>query len=237
MGHEKAHSPLDLTDPHHDLHHGHVIIPPRTLVAVLLVLLVFTVLTVAASRGEVWLSHAFHVVIPQSVNVGVVLFIAVIKSALVAMYFMQLRYDSAVNTIIFLFCLFAVGLFLFFSMVDLGQRGTIYAWKSGEILPGGLGINSKQQNHPDRGVDTENLPIKDWARKKRLEAIAAKGVADPAAQYKLEEELFAEHKEHPGAEPEPVSTPNKSVPRTGVTPDLYKPKAAGSGAEGGGHGH
>jgi caa(3)-type oxidase subunit IV len=249
MTHEPAHAPLDLTDPHHDLHHGHVIIAPRTLVAVLTALLVFTILTVAASRAEVWVASTFSVVVPQWVNVGGVLFIAVVKSALVAMYFMQLKYDSILNTIIFLFCIFALGLFLFFSMIDLGQRGTVYSWKSGEIQRGGLGISTERTiggqkaemtggtDLPGRkiGIDTSGRPITVWAKDQRLEAIAASGrFEDPAAQYRLEHELFAKHGhvEHAA----PVSTANRSIPRTGTTPDLYKPAAAeGSGGGHGGH--
>src|SRR5215470_7187855 len=110
----------DDTDPHHDLpSHGHVIIRPRTLVAVLAALLTFTVLTVFCSRAEVWAAHKFHVEIPQLVNVLIALSIAVVKSILVAMFFMQLKYDAPLNAIIFLFCLFAFTLFLFFSMTDL----------------------------------------------------------------------------------------------------------------------
>jgi caa(3)-type oxidase subunit IV len=242
MTHEAAHTPLDLADPHHDLHHGHVIIAPRTLISVLLVLLVFTVLTVAASRSEVWVAETFHVIVPQWVNVGGVLLIAVIKSSLVALYFMQLKYDSILNSIIFLFCIFALGLFLFFSMIDLGQRGTNYAWKSGEIQRGGMGINTYPEGEkgtpteiagrwPMR-VDTGGKPLTQWASEKRMEEIAASGVADPKAQYEVEHELFAKHGHHHEVE---MSSANRSVPRTGVTPDLFKPAPAGA-PEGGGHG-
>jgi cytochrome c oxidase subunit 4 len=242
MSHEAAHAPLDLNDPHHDLHHGHVIIAPRTLVSVLLVLLVFTILTVAASRAEVWVAETFHVIVPQWVNVGGVLLIAVIKSSLVALFFMQLKYDNILNSIIFLFCIFALGLFLFFSMIDLGQRGTNYAWKSGEIQRGGMGINTYPEGEkgseqeiagrwPMR-ANTGGKPIVQWAADKRLEAIAATGVADPKAQYELEHELFAKHGHH---HEEPISDANRSVPKTGLTPDLYK-AAPAAGAEGAGHG-
>lgn len=230
MAHETAHAPLDSNDPHHDLHHGHVIVQPRILIAVLLILLVFTVLTVAASRSEIWVAETFHVVIPQMVNVGVVLVIAVIKSALVAMYFMQLRYDNLLNSIIFLFCIFALGLFLFFSMIDLGQRGNVYSWKSGEIQRGGIGIDTIPPAVPGQSapqwtmrVDTGGKPITEWAKDHRLELLAAKGLVDPAAQYQKEKELFAYHKEHPGETPAPVSTPNRSVSRTGTTEGLYAP--------------
>lgn len=135
-------SPEELAlDPHgfHRGHRGHVIVPMRRLVAVLVALLVFTVLTVGASRTETWAAATFDVDIPQWVNVSVALSIAVIKSALVVLYFMQLRYDNRLNAVIFLFCLFAFGLFLGFTTLDLGSRDLVYVWKDGELVPGGTG--------------------------------------------------------------------------------------------------
>lgn len=238
MTHEPAHAPLDQTDPHHELHHAHVIVQPRTLIVVLTVLLIFTVLTVAASRGEVWVAHTFQFEVPQMVNVGVVLFIAVIKSALVAMYFMQLRYDNILNTIIFLFCLFALGLFLFFSMTDLGQRDTLYNWKSGEIQKGGMGITTRRELTPGGrvvGIDTGTTPIVQWAKEQRKVALGEKFGAAAEAQYAREHALFAEHKEDLTTLT-PLSSPNRSIPRTGQTPDLYKPREAPA-EHGAPHGH
>lgn len=131
---------FDELDPHHQLHAEHVIVRASTLLNVLIVLLVFTVLTVAASRLETWAAAYFNVVIPQWINVAVVLFIAVVKSALVAMYFMQLKYDSPLNSLVFLFCLFAFGLFLFFCMTDLATRDAVYSFKAGEVMRGGTGL-------------------------------------------------------------------------------------------------
>jgi caa(3)-type oxidase subunit IV len=119
---------------------GHTIVPLRVLAAVLIVLVVFTALTVFASRAEIWASRTFHVEIPQWVNVSVALSIAVVKSLLVLLFFMQLRYDhNKLNAVIFSVCIFALGLFLFFPMTDLGTRGVVYPWKKGEIVRGGTG--------------------------------------------------------------------------------------------------
>lgn len=130
---------FDPTDPHGATHHEHVIVSPRTLMAVLLTLLFFTLLTVGLSRAEVWAAGYFDVMIPQWVNVAVAMSIATIKGLLVLLFFMQLKYDNKLNSIIFANCIFAVGLFLFFSMIDLGNRGVVYDWKKGEIEVGGLG--------------------------------------------------------------------------------------------------
>ncbi len=140
--HEQA-TTLDEMDPHGIVgHHGHVIIPVRVLTGVLLILLFFTVLTVFCSRAEVWATRELGMHIPQLVNVLIALSIAVVKSTLVAMYFMQLKYDNPLNSLIFLFCLFAFTLFLFFCLTDLGTRGVVYNYKSPAHYEGGTGVGN-----------------------------------------------------------------------------------------------
>jgi cytochrome c oxidase subunit 4 len=247
MTHQPATEPLDQTDPHHDLgHHGHVIVRPRTLVAVLAALLTFTVMTIAASRAEIWAADTFHVRIPNMINVGVVLSIATIKSILVAMFFMQLKYDNPLNSIVFLFCLFAFSLFLFFSMTDLGTRGIVYSYKAGEIQVGGQGINSAVRDQAGnllRGVDTQNTPIALWARKRRIDKIGemhAMGQIDlgpktAEERYWEEWEIFNHRPAHPAKRP-PASDASHSAPRSGLTPGLFEP-ATGAPAATGSHGH
>lgn len=164
-----AAAPFDPLDPHGTHaghHHGHVIVPTRVLLGVLLALLVFTILTVAAAQAEEWFSATFHVAFPQLLNVAIALSIAVIKSILVAMYFMQLKYDDPLNSIIFLFCLFAFGLFLFFAMTDMGSRGALYSYKQNEIIAGGTGLSIPQ-------VNTDGKPIVIWARERKVAEIRA----------------------------------------------------------------
>ena len=157
---------FDPTDPHGATHHEHVIIPKSTLMNVLLVLLFFTLLTVGLSRAEVWAADYFDVVIPQWVNVAVAMSIATIKGTLVVLFFMQLKYDNKLNAIIFCNCLFAVGLFLFFSMIDLGNRGVVYEWKKGEITVGGLGGVSRGRG--DHKETITNGGVVQFAREKYL---------------------------------------------------------------------
>lgn len=155
----------DSTDPHGDTHHEHVIVRPRTLMAVLLTLLFFTLLTVGLSRAEVWAADYFDVTIPQWVNVAVAMSIATIKGLLVLLFFMQLKYDNKLNAIIFANCIFAVGLFLFFSMIDLGNRGVVYDWKKGEIAVGGLGgVSRGKGDHKE----TISGGVVNFAREKYL---------------------------------------------------------------------
>ena len=231
---------FDPVDPHHLIaHHGHVILRPRTLVAVLSALLFFTVLTVACSRAEVWIAHKFDVEIPQLVNVLIALSIAVVKAVLVAMFFMQLKYDNPLHSILMLFCLFAVGLFLFFAMTDLGTRAVVYPYKSGEIQKGGMGINTQVKDESGKvvgGVDTENLGIVAWAKQRRIKEIdslnAQHQLQPPLAEHETAEERWEKeaevfHAAH-GVQPNPAptsSTANKQIKRGGPTPDLYTPDA------------
>lgn len=120
---------------HH--HHGHVVVPQRLLLGVLAILLFFTLLTVAAAQAEHWFSHTFDVVIPQWVNVAVALSIAAVKTTIVALYFMQLRYDNPMNAMVVVFTLFVLAFFLGFTAIDLTSRDTLYAEKAHAIVPGG----------------------------------------------------------------------------------------------------
>lgn len=123
--------------------HGHVIVPLFTLRSILIALMFFTLLTVGLSKGEVWLAEQFNFIIPGWVNVVVALSIAAVKTALVVLFFMQLKYDSPINGMIFVFTIITVTFFLGFTMIDLGKRGTIDRYKAHYIVPGGTGLGSE----------------------------------------------------------------------------------------------
>jgi cytochrome c oxidase subunit 4 len=83
------------------------VMPVRVLVSIFLILVLLTVVTVAATffptgNFEIWIS----------------LGIATVKASLVAAYFMHLRYDNPLNAVIFAFGLLFVALFLGFTMMD-----------------------------------------------------------------------------------------------------------------------
>ena len=223
MAHAHAH-PQDPADPHGDLegHHGHVIIPVSTLLTILGILLVFTVLTVAASRAEVWIAATFDVHIPQSVNVGVALSFAVVKSVLVAMFFMQLKYDSAVNTLVFLFCIFAFALFLFVSMTDLAARSVVYPYKGGEVTRGGTG-NIKWANQPF--ARPLSGPVYKVAATEFAARVGPERVTEVAADIKGHG--AGDHADHA-----PASTANRSRPVHGVTGALMPHDANDAPAHG-----
>ncbi|HYD00601.1 MAG TPA: cytochrome C oxidase subunit IV family protein [Phycisphaerales bacterium] len=132
--------PAGAKDSHKPGHHGHTIVPLRLLVGVLVILLVFTVLTVSAANMEQWYARTFDVVIPGWVNAVVALSIACVKSIIVAMYFMQLRYDqNPMNALVAVFTVMVATFFLGFIAIDLGNRGIIYQNKADPIIPGGVG--------------------------------------------------------------------------------------------------
>lgn len=88
---------------------GHVhVVPPRLLLAVFGALLVLTVLTVTVT----------HFNFGRTVNVWLALGIAVLKAALVALYFMHLRWDSPFNGLIFISAMFFVALFIGITLLD-----------------------------------------------------------------------------------------------------------------------
>lgn len=132
---------IDVNPPgaEHGQHHGHTIVPLRVLVLTLVSLLFLTLATVGAAQLEKFISHTFAVEIPQWVNITVALSIAAVKTTIVAMFFMQLRYDSAVNSLVLFFTIITVTLFLGFTMLDLGTRGTIYPFKGMSTVVGGTG--------------------------------------------------------------------------------------------------
>jgi cytochrome c oxidase subunit 4 len=170
-----AHSPTDSAlgfnelDPHgsegHGQHASHVIVGPLTLRTVLAFLLVFTALTVGLAQLEVAIQHAFNIVLPWWVNVAVAMSIAVVKALLVMAYFMQLKYDNPINTMLMLVTFAALATFLFFTGVDLFNRGRIDPMKSAQLIAGGTGLNVEGSG---------GKPVAVAARERMLEFLAVK---------------------------------------------------------------
>lgn len=93
--------------------HGHVhvhVVAPRVLLSVYFALVVATVLTVAVTYVDF-----------GSLNIFIALGIAVIKAALVILYFMHLRWDNLFNGVILITALVFVATFLSVTMMDSGQ--------------------------------------------------------------------------------------------------------------------
>ncbi|MFT3787489.1 MAG: cytochrome C oxidase subunit IV family protein [Tepidisphaeraceae bacterium] len=121
------------TDPDHihDKHHGHVV-PLWLLTTVFAILMVLTFVTVAVT----WKDFGYNV------NLTIALVIAVIKGALVGLYFMHLRWDSPFNALAFVGSLVFVSLFIWLAILDTGQYRRNYdpptGWQQDTSLPKGL---------------------------------------------------------------------------------------------------
>lgn len=185
-------------------HHGHTIISASTLMIVLLSLVGLTLLTVGAALLESWLVETFHVQaeLATIINIAICLVIAAVKTTLVVMFFMQLKYDNPVNTMIFVFCLATVACFLGFTMMDLGNRGTIDRFKSGYVSPGGTGLAT-----PAFKAAAEKDP--NLQATKPITALAK----DAAVINRTYDEAHAHGHKHSG---KPRSNANQSRPQTTV---------------------
>lgn len=104
----------------HDHGHGHGqggdhvphVLPLKVYIGTWLGLMVFTVITVAASYVDF-----------GDVNLWIALLIATIKASLVALLFMHLRWDERFNSIILVSSLIFLAIFIGFTMSDTENRG------------------------------------------------------------------------------------------------------------------
>ncbi len=89
--------------------HVHVV-PIKVLVAVWLVLLVLTWITVSATKMDL-----------GPLNIIIALTIAAVKCAFVVLYFMHLRYDKPFHAVVFAVALLFVFLFISLALLDTSQ--------------------------------------------------------------------------------------------------------------------
>lgn len=95
------------------------VVDVRVLLAVFAALIVLTAITVAVSYFD------FGVF-----NLMVAMGVATIKAALVALWFMHLRYDSGLNAFVFLVGVAFLGLFLIIAMLDSIQyHPSVQTWE------------------------------------------------------------------------------------------------------------
>jgi cytochrome c oxidase subunit IV len=77
-------------------------------------------------------------------NIIIVIAIATTKASLVVSFFMHLKYDSKFNALVFISCIFFIGVFFAYTMNDTERRGEFdpdqnvkVLPKTGEAAPGG----------------------------------------------------------------------------------------------------
>lgn len=136
MAHAHA---LNELDPHGGTPHEHHVTSAFLLKFILAILLFFTILTVGQAQAEKWIAHTFDIVLPNWVNVVVVMGIATIKATLVLLYFMHLKHDNPINSVIFGFTILGVAIFFLFTFLDIGNRGYIEPVKYAQVVAGGSG--------------------------------------------------------------------------------------------------
>jgi cytochrome c oxidase subunit 4 len=97
----------------HRAHADHDKDAPKVYLGILIILLILTCITVAASYVQFGSGMA---------NVAIALTIATIKATLVALFFMHLLHDRPMNTIIIVMAFAFLGLFLGFDYTDVASR-------------------------------------------------------------------------------------------------------------------
>ncbi len=205
--------------------HGHHVMSGRTLLVVLLALLAFTGLTVGAAEVETYMIEVMGWSIPNSVNVLIAMSIATVKAILVVTFFMALKYDNPLNTIVFLFCLFAFAIFLSFTALDLGNRHRVEAYRAPQISAGGTGVNltRKTGEKNEKGepiVESIVGPIAGYVRNVTVE--------EKSAEY-VEKKLAEKHPHHEDA----AVGPSRSRPQRGLSGALDEHAPASDPAHGG----
>ncbi|MGH7244297.1 MAG: cytochrome C oxidase subunit IV family protein [Phycisphaerales bacterium] len=219
---------FDELDPHGGgaaTKHSHHIVSGMTLGSILMILLAFTAITVGAAQAEKWIEVALHFELPRWVNVFVAMSIATVKATLVLMFFMLLRYSNPINTVVFLFCLLAFSLFLFFTMLDLGTRGAINPIKAHQVEAGGIG-----GIHAGWGANApiiNQAPVVFWRERK---------IADVGIDRFNQMKAILSHPHEGHGDGSTSSTGNISINRPGVTPGLFGAVAPAAHDEHGAHG-
>lgn len=98
-GHDHAHDPRGEALAHP--------VPEKFLAGILMILLFFTVVTVAVSYIDL-----------GNANLFVAMIVASIKASIVALFFMHLRWDKPFNGLILVSAFFFLGIFIGFALLD-----------------------------------------------------------------------------------------------------------------------
>ncbi len=110
---------LSVHEAHEDHHH---VSPFWPMLWVFVVLVVLTFLTVWTSRMHEIVIGNTTIEFGTTLHILVAMAIAVVKAGLVAAYFMHLKYDKPMNTVVVGATIFAVTLFIGLTLGDLDAR-------------------------------------------------------------------------------------------------------------------
>ncbi len=117
-------------------HHAHVS-PFWSMFWVFVILLVLTVLTVWSSNIHELQFGNTLIEFGGTAHIVTAMTIAVVKSVLVAAFFMHLLYDKPMNTVIVGATIFAACLFIGFTLADSATRKIYAPTENTIIMPGG----------------------------------------------------------------------------------------------------
>jgi cytochrome c oxidase subunit 4 len=142
MSHGPAHL-HDTVDPHETLsrdeaHAAHVHVTPFwPMFWVFAVLLGLTALTVWSSNvHEFWIGNT-RIALGATLHILIAMSIAVVKSVLVAAYFMHLKYDQPMNTVVVAATIFALILFIGLTLGDMASRNLFDPLQHQKVKAGG----------------------------------------------------------------------------------------------------
>ena len=104
-------------------HNGHThVLPLKVYFGVTAALFTMTILTVLVTTVSL-----------EPFNLVIAMFIAAVKATLVALYFMHLKYDNKLYSLIFIGSLAFLAVFVIITMYDTQRRGDIYEFKQSPI--------------------------------------------------------------------------------------------------------
>jgi cytochrome c oxidase subunit 4 len=106
------------TAAHHDDNDISHVATVKVLVGTGGTLLLLTLVTVMATRID----------FGANINLGVAMAIAVLKAALVILFFMHLKYDKLFHSVVFISAILAASLFVGFTLMDSGQYQETNIW-------------------------------------------------------------------------------------------------------------
>jgi len=122
---------------HHDGHEHHVS-SMALLLGVFIILLIMTALTVYTAK---------YVDLGETGNFILALAIASFKASLVCAFFMHLLHDSKFNSVVLLYCILTLSLFILFTKIDLDSRGAIDPIRDGSIQQPGMVAEHYDPDH------------------------------------------------------------------------------------------
>ncbi len=98
----------------------HFVVPTKYYIGTFVALLFLTIVTVAISRVDLGV-----------LNVPVALFIAFVKMTFVLLFFMGLKWDKPMSSILMVSSLFCIAIFLYFTFADIAFRGDVFPEEEG----------------------------------------------------------------------------------------------------------